>query len=493
MKKILTLLAFFSLGVAGAQEISDALRYAQDNLTGTARFRAMSGAFGALGGDLSSINVNPAGSAVFANNQVGLTLSSFNTKNESRYFGTNSSESDNTFNLNQAGGVFIFENKKEGDWRKVSLALNYENTANFENTLFSYGTNPTQSVASYFLHYANAGGVTLNTLENSNYEQLDFGAAQALLGYQGYVINPVQDTPNNVAYVSNVPAGGNFYHEQSLISTGFNGKLSFNGAASYKDRIYFGVNLNSHFTDYRLSTSFLERNGNDPATGLQRVRFNNDLYTTGSGFSFQIGSIVKVTPEFRAGLAYESPTWYRLTDELTQSISSVTAENAGVNVYDPAITVIYAPYKIQTPGKWTGSMAYIIGKKGLISLDYAIKDYSSTQFRPQNSFVGTNAAMENLLNTAAEIRIGAEHRIKQWSLRAGYRHEQSPYKDGKTIGDLNGYSGGVGYNFGTTKLDFAYSRAERQYDNAFFSRGLTSASRVTNINDIITLTLLFEL
>jgi hypothetical protein len=36
---------------AQSQEIKDALRYSQD-ITGTARFRAMSGAFGALGGDL---------------------------------------------------------------------------------------------------------------------------------------------------------------------------------------------------------------------------------------------------------------------------------------------------------------------------------------------------------------------------------------------------------------------------------------------------------
>ena len=43
---ILTGLAFSSLE---AQEIKDAVRYAQDNTNGTARFRAMSGAFGALG------------------------------------------------------------------------------------------------------------------------------------------------------------------------------------------------------------------------------------------------------------------------------------------------------------------------------------------------------------------------------------------------------------------------------------------------------------
>ena len=86
MKKILfLLLTGFTFNAAQSQEINDAMRYAQDNLNGTARFRAMGGAFGALGGDLSSLNINPAGSAVFANNQVALTLSSYNTKNNGIY------------------------------------------------------------------------------------------------------------------------------------------------------------------------------------------------------------------------------------------------------------------------------------------------------------------------------------------------------------------------------------------------------------------------
>ena len=60
MKKYIFLLfAGFAFSVTHSQEIPDAIRYSQDNLNGTARFRAMGGAFGALGGDLSSINVNP--------------------------------------------------------------------------------------------------------------------------------------------------------------------------------------------------------------------------------------------------------------------------------------------------------------------------------------------------------------------------------------------------------------------------------------------------
>jgi hypothetical protein len=51
MKKYLFVFAGFTFSAAQSQEITDALRYSQDNLIGTARFRAMGGAFGALGGD----------------------------------------------------------------------------------------------------------------------------------------------------------------------------------------------------------------------------------------------------------------------------------------------------------------------------------------------------------------------------------------------------------------------------------------------------------
>ena len=100
MKKYIFLLALgLTASIAQSQEISDAMRYSQNNLNGTARFRAMGGAFGALGGDLSSLNVNPAGSAVFSNNQMALTLSNFDAKNKSNYFGTTTSEKNNSFDF----------------------------------------------------------------------------------------------------------------------------------------------------------------------------------------------------------------------------------------------------------------------------------------------------------------------------------------------------------------------------------------------------------
>ena len=525
MKRLIVLIIMVLFNtVIHSQGISDALRYSQDNLNGTARFSAMSGAFGALGGDLSSLNVNPAGSAVFSNNQMAVTLSNNSTKNNSNYFGTKSSDSNNSFDLNQAGGVFIFKTQDpKNDWKKIAFAINYDKTNNYDNAMFSAGTNPTNSVDGYFLYYANTGnggapipqefvnrndGESINDLYSylgsmqiEQYPELSgFAAQQAMMAFykQGYIIDAADLNNPNSSYVSLVRPGGNYYQENSISANGYNGKLSFNAATSYQDKLYLGVNLNSHFTDYTQSSSFYEDN-DTPLTSeytVTKLRFDNDLLTYGTGFSFQLGAIAKASKEIRLGLAYESPTWYILNDELSQSlrvVSSKTGANDTDDRVDPQVTNIYAPYKLQTPSKTTLSFAYIFEKKGLLSIDYAIKDYSNTQFKPENEFSNTNISMANLLNQSGEFRIGGEYKINQWSLRAGYRFEQSPYKNKNTMGDLTGYSSGIGYNFGATKLDLSYASTQRDSNQLFFNKGFSKGADINMTTNTITATLLFEL
>ncbi|OCB75466.1 OmpP1/FadL family transporter [Flavobacterium crassostreae] len=495
MKKyILVLLTGFSFTAAQSQEIRDALRYSQDNLNGTARYRAMSGAFGALGADLSSLNVNPAGSAVFINNQVAVTLSNFNTQNNSDYFGSQKTEKNNNLDINQAGGVFVFNNQdKKSDWKKFTFGVNYENANNFKNAVYSEGTNPNNSIDAYFLSFAN--GVPLGVLESNQYRDLVNKEQQAFLGYNAYIINPKDKVVDNTVYESAVQQKANYYQQNAVRTEGYNSKLSFNAATTYKDKLYIGLNLNSHFTDYRRYSSFHEEKKLPTVVlPIQKVSFDNDLYTYGAGFSFQLGAIAKVTNALRAGLAYESATWYRLNDELTQKITSIT-ESGKQNVVNPRITNVYAPYKIKTPSKLTGSLAYVFDKKGLVSIDYAIKNYSNTQFKPENDnyFGKLNQSMRTDLANTSEIRVGAEYKIKLLRLRAGYRYEQSPYKDKATIGDLNGYSGGLGYNFGATKVDLSYAYAKRASEEGFFSQGFTDGAKINAVTNTVSLTFLFEL
>lgn len=500
MKKLFFLfITGLTVSASYSQDVSDALRYSQDNITGTARFRAMSGAFGAVGGDLSSLSVNPAGSAVFNTNQVGISFSNQNIKNNSNYFGTETSDKENSFTLNQAGGVFVFKNNNpNAGWNKITIGATYENTNNFNNSIFSAGTNPTNSVDGYFLAFAN--GIPFQNIDNQDYRDLGYREQQAFMGYNGYVIDPLTNTPGNSQYISNVPEGGNYYQENEIYTRGYNSKVGFNIATSYRDRFYLGANLNVHVTDYRRSTSFYEDNNNalQPYETISNLRFNNELYTYGNGFSFQLGAIGKVTEAFRLGVAYESNTWYELYDETSQSLSTTRQADGGqplnANV-NPNIVNVYESYTLQTPDKWTFSAAYVFGKSGLLSVDYAVKNYGNAKFKPTNDigFRDVNTDISNTLTSTGELRIGGEYKINQLSLRAGYRFEGSPYKNGSTIGDLNSYSGGLGYNFGGTKLDLAYSYLERKSNQGFFATGFTDGANINSKLNNVTLTLLFEL
>lgn len=491
----------FSISTICAQDFTDALRYSQTNQLGTARFRALSGAMGALGGDLSAISINPASSSIFNNNQISATLSNSNHKNNSNYFGSNNSESSNAFDLNQVGGVFVFEkNNEKNKWNKFALSINYENQNNFDNSLFIRGINPTNSIGNYFLYYANNYSVSAYNLDNYFYDELYYEEQQAWLGYQSYIINPDTDYDENTnrEYISLVAPGGNYLQEHTIETTGYNGKLTFNASAQYAEKLSIGLSLSSHFSDFKRSSYFFESNDNNNTTTdlVKRVYFNNDLHTTGNGFSFQIGAIYKVTNELRLGASYESPTWFEFTDELTQSVRAISGSTNGElapDYADPNTTIVYEPYNLKTPGKITLSGALVFANVGLLSLDYSIKDYGNTEFKPVRDYSDLNRALHNELGNSKELRIGAEHKIKQWSLRAGYRFEESPYKDKRMMDDLKGYSAGVGYDFGSMKLDFAYSTAKRNYGEQMFLAGLNDKAAIKNRMDNIIATISFKL
>ena len=86
MKKLLMLcIGLASSAYILAQDVTDAVRYSMDEIQGTARFRSMSGAFGALGGDMSAVNINPAGSAIFNNSHASASIGVFSKKDAKKF------------------------------------------------------------------------------------------------------------------------------------------------------------------------------------------------------------------------------------------------------------------------------------------------------------------------------------------------------------------------------------------------------------------------
>lgn len=138
----------------------------------------------------------------------------------------------------------------------------------------------------------------------------------------------------------------------------------------------------------------------------------------------------------------------------------------------------------------TGSIAAVFATNGLLSFDYSYQDMSNAELRPTSdlAFQDENEYMSDVLGTISSFRVGGEYRIKRVSLRAGYRFEQSPYADGNIVGDLEGgVSGGLGFNFGPSRLDLAVNRTERDVLQYFFSTGITTPAVLTRVNTNVTL------
>ena len=486
-----------------AQNIDDVLRYSLENTAGTARFQSMSGAFGALGGDLSALTINPAGSAVFSNSYTTFTATNFNTKNNTSYFNGLSETSLDDFNINQAGAVFVFNNANTSSpWKKLAVGVNYELTRSLDNEFLAAGTS-NQGIDGYFLNYAN--GVAFGDLliqPNENIEDaylnigrdLGYGPQQAFLGYFGGIIDPVDEADdNNIAYL---PTGDYATVNQEFFQStkGFNSKFIFNVASQYNENLYLGASLNFHAVTFE-KFSQLNESGYDAASALQDVTFRNLLYTEGVGFSFNLGGIAKLNESLRVGASYQSPTWYEFEDEFTQEINSNLADSEIGFINFNNVSTLFPKYKIKTPGKINASAALVFGKQGLLSFDYSYQDMSKAELRPASdpNFSSENSFIAQTLKAVNSYRIGGEYKIENWSLRGGYRFEDSPYLDETTIGDLTGFSVGLGYNFGGTKLDFAFSQSERDQNHLLYETGLPTPATVSAKNTNFGVSLSFNL
>jgi len=488
MEKIcFTVMAVMVMTLSQAQDITDAVRYSTDQLSGTARFRAMSGAFGALGGDLSAISINPAGSAIFLSSAATVTLSYNNRSNDTRYFTGVTTNDDSDVYFDQAGAVLIFNGTNENNpWKKFALGVNYSQTNAFDDSFIAQGTS-TNSIDNYFLEFAN--GVPLELLETMDNETITdlylflgenegYGAQQAFLGFQGFIIDPVNDDLDNTSYTSNI-SSGKFDQRYSYIATGLNGKFAFNFATKYQDFLHLGINLNAHFLNYDRATRLVEQNTNS-GSETNEVIFSNNLSTTGNGFSLQLGTIANVSDNVRVGLTYDTPTWYLIEEQATQRLETFSNEFNDRVIVDPNVVNVYPDYRLKTPGKLTGSLAVLFGDNGLLSFDYSYKDFSNTELRPSNDpeFVFQNDIISNNLKAASTYKFGGEYRIENWSLRGGYRFEESAYKNEITLGDLNGYSAGVGYDFGAIKADVSYDHSSRTDSPQLYQVGLINTANI---------------
>tara|TARA_B110000003_G_scaffold208536_1_gene207448 strand:+ start:60943 stop:62328 length:1386 start_codon:yes stop_codon:yes gene_type:complete len=428
MKKIIFFLALAAVNFTtysqslGYEDLS--IMFSRNDRNGSARFVAMGGAFGALGGDVTAMTINPAGISIFNQSNASIALQSKSTDYSTNYYGNSTTTQEDFFNISSVGSVLTFENISNDEWSKLAIGVNYRILADFENMFIAKGNSEFASFDSFPLDM-NDFSIQYDIAENQQFT--------------------------------------NFYKGELS-------ELNFALSGVYEEKMHIGASLNFYDLNFSQQTILREKN-NDGNGNTLNARYYQENFTSGVGFSMSAGIIYKPNKTIRLGLSYQSPSWFSEVIENTNITNNdgyfgdveIEVNNDDV-IYDNT-SGGYLPtqgllYKLRTPSKITASAAVIFGKFGLISFDYSSKNYGNLNLSGDN-FSNENLFFENQLRKISALNIGSEWRINKLSIRGGYIYEQSPDINAIKSDNLQFYSFGLGYNFGTVKFNLAYSTNNR--------------------------------
>jgi hypothetical protein len=186
------------------------------------------------------------------------------------------------------------------------------------------------------------------------------------------------------------------------------------------------------------------------------------------------------------GLAYHTRTRIAFTDEYSTNMRSNLKSGDSYDYNSPLNRLEYVIY---SPSRTMASLAFIMGKYGVISADYERVNYGTGSLRPTAlsgpgayDFASENETLASLYGLSHCARVGAEFRIQRaWRLRAGAGLETSPYLPAADVQtDSKRYTGSVGFGYRTEKwyASSTYRRSWFERDIYLFDPGLLDAGRM---------------
>jgi len=455
-KSIIILASFLVLSAkSNAQNEVDALRYSQTNFLGTARSSAMAGAFGALGGDFSTLSTNPAGIGLYRKSEITFTPSFFNQSTTSNLNGASLQDSKPNFSFGNAGIVWAsYNSDAQYGWKGFSFGFGYNRTNNFNNRIEMQGKNNNGSLLDVYLADANKNGTDSDP----------FGTQ---LAWNTYMLN--YDSLNNM-YYHVLPNHGET-QSKYVETSGSMGESVFSFGGNYDDKLYLGGTIGVPRIHYTESSQYKESIDNDTIYGFKSFELNQNLTTTGSGVNFKFGMIYKPNDWIRIGGAFHSPSYFNMHDAWNSDMTSTfTGSNASYSSSSQSPQGTF-DYSLTTPMRAIGSLGFVINKIGMVNADYEYVDYSSTRLHSSSyDFLSENQAISNKYTSAGNIRVGTEWRVlNPISLRAGVAYYGSPYKQGVgNDGSRISYTAGIGFREANFSIDLAYVFTQTKENYYFY-------------------------
>ena len=488
--------------IMDAQSAIDGFRFSQSDLKGSARYMGMGGAFGALGGDLSSISSNPAGLGVYRRSEIGITmnLDLQNASTESQGF--RNSQNQTKFLLNNVGGVASF-NLANSTMPNINVAFTYNRAASF-NAHYS-GAVPKlyNSLTNYIAGISNNEGVTVPDVEANGdfdpYNPNDGGYAApwlSILGYDSYFITPSgdDDQPDWMGQWGTTTSGSGAY---DVVTSGGANEYNIAIGGNIANKVFWGLDFGIVDLDYSMTSVWGEELKNavvNNPTGMENSDASwtmTNLYTaSGTGYNVKLGLIYRPIQELRVGLSFASPTWYSINEsyiagtkfDYSVPIQGMQQPDAVTNRGKWGTNA----YNFRTPWRLTASAAGVIGRNLIVSADFEWQkfnkmrfydsgggyyDYGYDDYYPDwgwgdpyyapagkmkaspslisnDPWAATNTEIEEYYKSTTTIRVGAEYRITpRFSVRAGYAHMSSPVRKEAKDGSMMIYTSGTMPNY----------------------------------------------
>ncbi len=486
---VASLALLFSTGAANAQTIDDAVRFSQNIYEGTARFQAMGGAFAALGGDFSSLSINPAGIGVYRNFEWTFTPTVTITSTEASYLGNTAKDSRGRFGFGNMGFVGVYNTGQSKGLVSFNYGVGYNKLANFTGRFSGQGRSTSASPATVLGYIAeDAGDVSPDILQDQY--------SVPSLAYNTYLIDVMSGPPyeyigatedhDALGYFQMGALNHNYYRDV----VGNVGEYVFTVGGNVSDKFYFGMTLGLQGIFYSQYESYSETavDPTDFATsGFHAFTQQTQIDVSGAGVNLKFGAIYRPFAGLRLGAYIHTPTWMWLTDESFYKINSEVETLDDGRFFGDEYTNVY-DYRINAPFKWGVGAAYTFGKVALLSVDYEGVDYSMIRMYGRdyrNEFAEDNEKMRDDLSYTSNIRVGAEVRLGEVSVRGGYAFYQSPDKE--FYYDQNIISAGLGYaNKGGFFIDGTYSfNPSYKYNYALYGANSQRIETDTFISKII--------
>ncbi len=466
----------FSL-VTHAQEPDDALRYAWTQPNGTARQQAIGGAMTSLGGDLSALFVNPAGLGFYKTGDLVFSPSYQQTRNKSTYLQRTETDQRGNVGFGSIGVVLGTQFAQEGSGQRPqknktgAFAIALNQSANFNSNLLYRGLNNRQSYSQRFLEEVGGIGDANKVAQN-----FPFGSS---LAFNTYWIDTIAGgSSGNYRYKSRATPASGLLQENSVRSRGALNELALGYGGSIDDKLYFGFTLGIPFVFYDRTSTFTEADATQDLNNFNYATIEQRLETNGNGLNLKMGFIYRPAPFWRFGAAFHSPTWMRLTDIYSASVTTDTENYKGVQTQSSSVFTngedAQLTYFLLTPYRLMVSGSYVINEtedvkrqKGFLTADLEYVNYNSTSFRvdPETGntastrtyFKELNNTIDNSYRSALNLRVGGELKFTTLMVRAGMASLGNPYKESYAAGARRlQWSGGLGYRNKGNFIDLTF-------------------------------------